>query len=64
MTQKPKAPLELACRALCRFHNLSEDTKFEGRPMWESYIPEAAAVLNALGIEPVDDGLLAAKPTK
>lgn len=34
--------------ALCRFHNLSEDTKFEGLTMWESYIPEMEAILGAL----------------
>lgn len=48
----PKPPLELACRALCRFHGVPEDTKFEGRPMWESYIPEARAVMDALGVDP------------
>jgi hypothetical protein len=31
-----KPPLELAARALCRFNGLPEDTKFEGRPMWEA----------------------------
>jgi len=50
MTGKPKPPLELACRALCRFHRVPENTQFEGRPMWESYIPEARAVLEAVGI--------------
>ncbi len=39
---------ECAARALCRFNKIPEDTKFEGRPMWESYIDEATAVLAAL----------------
>lgn len=40
--------IERAARALCRFHNLPENTKFEGRPMWESYLPEVKAVLAAI----------------
>lgn len=51
MSSKPKSPLELAARALCRFHGNPENTQFEGRPMWESYLGEARAVLAALGIE-------------
>lgn len=47
---KPKPPLELACRALCRFHGVLEDKQFEGRPMWESYVLEARAVLEAVGV--------------
>lgn len=49
MPAKPKPPLELAARALCRFRGLPENTKFEGRPMWESFVPEARAVLEAVG---------------
>jgi len=52
MPTKPKPPLELAARALCRFHGVPEDTQFEGRPMWESYIPEARAVLVAVSVDP------------
>lgn len=40
--------IDRAARALCRFNKIPEDTKFEGRPMWESYIDEAKAVLAAL----------------
>lgn len=40
--------IERAARALCRFNNLPENTKFEGRPIWESYIPEVEAVLAAI----------------
>lgn len=39
---------ERAARALCRFHNLPENTKFEGKAMWESYVPEVEAVLAAI----------------
>lgn len=41
--QKPAR--ELAARALCRYEGLPEDTQFEGKPMWESYLAEADAVL-------------------
>lgn len=49
-----KPALERAARALCRFEGHPEDTKFEGRPMWESYVPQAEAVLEAL-VEPASD---------
>ena len=42
------ARIERAARALCRFNKIPGDTKFEGRPMWASYIDEAKAVLAAL----------------
>lgn len=48
-TAKPKPARELAARALCRYEGLPEDTQFEGRPMWESYLAEADAVLEAIG---------------
>lgn len=48
MTRKPRPPRELAARALCRMAGNPEDTQFEGRPMWESYLPEADAVLEAV----------------
>jgi len=41
-------PIERAARALCRFWGHPEDAEFEGRPWWESYIPQAIAVLEAL----------------
>lgn len=40
--------LEKVARALCRHAGNPENTKFEGRPMWESYLPEAQAVIDAL----------------
>lgn len=47
--RKPKPARELAARALCRLDGHPEDIKFEGRPMWESYLPQADAVLEAIG---------------
>lgn len=52
--KKPKSPLELAARALCRFRGLPENTMFEGRPMWESLIPEVRVVLEAVGVVDAD----------
>lgn len=51
MARVSKPPLELAARALCRLHGHREGIKFEGRPMWESYVPEARAVLEAVGVD-------------
>lgn len=45
--KKATSPRESAARALCRFNSVPEDTKFEGKPMWESYLPEVDAVLEA-----------------
>lgn len=39
--------LEAAARALCRRAGLPENTQFEGRPMWQSYLPEATAAVEA-----------------
>lgn len=54
MPRKPKPARELAARALCRRAGLPEDISFEGRPMWESFLPDADAVLEAIGWE--DEG--------
>ena len=43
-----KPALERAARALCRHAGNPENTQFEGRPMWQSYLPEATAVLEAI----------------
>ncbi|MCV0348491.1 MAG: hypothetical protein K5863_00315 [Nitratireductor sp.] len=45
--RKPKPPRERAARALCTSRGLPENTKFEGRPMWESLMPEVDIVLKA-----------------
>ncbi|MHA6646122.1 hypothetical protein [Mesorhizobium sp. A623] len=47
MVKKPKDPREEAARALCRFHHHPEDVKFQGKPMWMSFLPEVDAVLEA-----------------
>lgn len=49
MPRKPRPPRELAARALCRYEGHPENIKFEGKPMWESYLPAADAVLAAIG---------------
>lgn len=45
--KKVKPPRELAARALCSSRGLPENTKFEGRPMWESLLDEVDVVLKA-----------------
>lgn len=42
-----KSARERAARALCRLARLPEDTKLEGKPMWQSFLPEVDAVLTA-----------------
>jgi hypothetical protein len=44
--------IERAARALCRFQGLPENTQYEGRRMWESFIAQAAAVVEAIDEEP------------
>ncbi len=39
--------MEAAARALCRLAGHPENIKFEGKPMWQSYLPEAKAALDA-----------------
>ena len=53
--KKQMSPRERAARALCRFNNVPDNTQFEGRPMWESFLPEVDAVLEAaLGSDEID----------
>ncbi|WP_293969164.1 hypothetical protein [Sphingomonas sp.] len=40
-------PLEAAARALCRLEGNPENIKFEGKPMWQSYLPQATAAVEA-----------------
>lgn len=55
MPRRIKPPRERAARALCRLAGNPEDARFEGRPMWESYLPEVDAVLGAaLGPDEVE----------
>lgn len=53
--KRPQPPRERAARALCRFNDVPENTQFERRPMWESFLPEVDAVLEAaLGAEELE----------
>lgn len=38
-------PIESGARALCKHEGNPTDTRFEGDPMWCSYVPEVRAVL-------------------
>lgn len=38
---------ERAARALWRLHDIPDDTRYEGGPMWRSYLAEVDAVLEA-----------------
>lgn len=49
MAKKPKSEWEKAARALCTFNGQPENTMYNGRPMWMSYLAEAKAVLVAIG---------------
>lgn len=49
MIRKPKPARELAARALCQCAGLPENIITKGRPMWETFLPEADAVLLAIG---------------
>lgn len=42
-----KDPRERAARALCRLDGHPENIQFEGKPMWQSYLPQVDAVLEA-----------------
>lgn len=39
--------IEAAARPLCRSDGNPENTKFEGQPMWQSYLPAAKAAVEA-----------------
>ena len=44
--------IERAARALCKFDGHAENIKFEGAPMWQSYVPQARALLAAVRSSP------------
>lgn len=46
MQDIPKA-IEAAARALCRHDGHPENITFEGKPMWQSYLPEAKVAVEA-----------------
>lgn len=48
MPRRLKPPLERMARAMCRHDGLPENITFEGRPMWEHFLPRARAALAAL----------------
>ena len=49
--KRPRPRREIVARTLCRLAGNPENTTYQGRPMWESYLPEADAVLKALDEE-------------
>lgn len=54
-----RLPLERIARALCAIDGHPPDIRFEGRPMWQSYLPAAQAALDAIG-EPTAEMVKAA----
>lgn len=44
----PKPALERVARTLCRRDGHPENIQFEGKPMWQSYLATAHAVLVAI----------------
>jgi hypothetical protein len=55
MAKKPQTDWEKAARALCRQASHPEDIRCFGKPMWMTYLPEAKAVLVAIGRFNEDD---------
>ena len=45
--KRAQPPRERAARALARFNDVPENIPFENEPMWESFLPEVDAVLEA-----------------
>jgi len=44
--------IERAARALCKFDGHPENIRFEGAPMWRSYVPQARALLESVRATP------------
>lgn len=42
------SPMERAARELCRLDGMAPNVNYDGLPMWQSYLPEVKAVLEAL----------------
>lgn len=42
-----QSPRERAARALCRLNKVPENTAFETKPMWHSFLDEVDTVLEA-----------------
>lgn len=47
MPKKLQSSRERAARALCSSKGLPENTRYEGRPMWENFLSEVDVVLKA-----------------
>lgn len=60
MAKRERPPLERAARALCSLAGNPENATMDGKPVWQSYLPEARAVLQAIR-EPTQE-MLAANP--
>lgn len=51
---KPKPARELAARALCVQFGFDPDADSAGQPTWQTYLPAADAVLEAIGFQEPD----------
>jgi hypothetical protein len=49
MVENPKTARELAARALCRHDGHEEDAEWGAVIAWQTYLPAADAVLEAIG---------------
>jgi hypothetical protein len=47
-TMRLMKPIERAARAICTLKGNPEEAVHEGKPMWQSYLPQVAAVVEAL----------------
>lgn len=50
-------PLERAARALCALDGNPADAPMDGKPMWQSYLPEVRAVIAAIREPSVEMGV-------
>jgi hypothetical protein len=48
MNTRELEPREQAARALCSLQGLPENKLNEGRPMWQSFLPQVDAVCKAI----------------
>lgn len=44
--------IERAARALCKFDGHAENIRFDGEPMWRSYLPQVRTVFDAVRTVP------------
>lgn len=50
MVVRRRPLVERVCRSLCAYHGDAADTRFEGKAMWESYMDEAALIIDGAGV--------------